>query len=169
MALMAIDLSPSPNTLVGYGVVLVGIGSLLSLIGLLRAAEMQRIFPAAIVSIAFGSVLTLAPQYERGGEGAYLAVITGIAALAFFFSVFDMIRALANDRKQRSGKENDRTDKQEQPIWPIRTDVDGEQHPPTVGAGTLSTGEKSLANAVVAITVGLMLCVQGLRLLAKGK
>jgi hypothetical protein len=166
---MAIDVAPSPDTLVGYGVVLIGIGSVISVIGLLKDAEMRRVLPAAIVSLAFGSVLTLAPQYEQGGEGVYLAVITGIAVLAFVYAIVGAVRALANDWRKRIGKEDDRANQQEQSIWPIRTDVDGEQHPPTVGAGTLSVGEKSLANAVVAIAVGLMLCVQGLRLLARGR
>jgi hypothetical protein len=151
------------------GAALVGIGSVLSVFVLFKDGEKKRVLPVSIILIAFGSVLTLAPEYEEAGRSAYWRVIAGLATLALAFAFLNMIGWLIRFWNQGTSHEDDDDQDDDQAKGPIGADVDAEQHPPTVGAGTLSGGKKSLASGVVAIAVGLVLAVQGVRIILKGK
>lgn len=149
----------STHDLVEGGVVLVGVGSILSVVGLLK--DKERIFPVAIVLIAFGGVLTIAPIYAESGGSAILRVVSGIAAIAFIIGALDFLGRRIS-RPKCFGYINNDAAQQEQAPRPIRNDVRNEQHPATVGTSTLTASEKSLANASVLIAVGLTLLMKGL-------
>lgn len=156
------------QTLSEYGAALVGIGSILCVIGLLKDSDKERVLPVAITCIAFGSVLALAPAYEKAGSSAYWRVIAGIAGLTLCFSLAAPSRWFVRFRKPRPGEDVDGEGQKKQSEGPIRADVDTELHRLNLGPGTLSSPEKSLANAAVAIIVGLVLLANGMRLLLKG-
>jgi uncharacterized membrane protein len=159
---MPLALLPNPHTLVEYGAVLVGVGSILSVIGVVRDKDKERIIPWAIVLIAFGGVLALAPIYAVSGGSPLVRVIAGIAAVALVFAALRPLRWLIRLVKKRIAQGEDYEEQQEQAPRPIGNDVRDEQHPATIGVSTLTASEKSLANGSILIAVGLTLLMKGL-------
>ena len=124
--LLALSL-PSPHTLLEYGVVLVGVGSILSVIGLLEEKDKGRAFPLAVVLLAFGSVLTLAPEYAQSNHPTFLRVMAGIATITFAFGALDYLRRRIGWPKRFGYIDNDAEQKQQAPR-PIGNNVSDRQH-----------------------------------------